>query len=135
MTRGSWLVAALIALPLVAAPAGILAETGADGAQPKTGASTDWRQQIHKEDAKRLAAEGDAFATAVKAAFAGADIEQIAALSRAYAGPPRPATDRAILGDWECRIMKLGGGLLNMVIFSKLRLPSSAREIRHQKRW
>lgn len=65
-----------------------------------------WQEQASRFDANRLAKLEEARAKGVGEAQTGRDIGLIHAILDAEA---RPASARAIEGDWRCRTIKLGG--------------------------
>jgi hypothetical protein len=65
-----------------------------------------WQDEASSFDANRLAKLDEARAKGLSEAQAGRDIGLIRA---ALDAEPRPASARALLGDWRCRSIKLGG--------------------------
>lgn len=71
-----------------------------------SGARAGWQDDASPFDANRLARLDEAKAKALGEAQAGADIATIqAVLDRA----PQAASAEALMGDWRCRTIKLGG--------------------------
>lgn len=71
-----------------------------------TQASAGWQDEASTFDANRLARLDEARAKGLSEAQAGRDISLIRAVLDAEA---RPASARALAGDWQCRTIKLGG--------------------------
>ena len=71
-----------------------------------TEASAGWQDEASAFDANRLAKLDEARAKGLSEAQAGRDIGLIHAVLDAEA---KPASARALEGDWQCRTIKLGG--------------------------
>ena len=69
-----------------------------------------WAQSdLRAGDAARLDGYVTAAGNALLAAMAGGAKGDVAALSSALSGTPQIAFDESLIGDWNCRTMKLGG--------------------------
>ncbi len=89
---------------------------------------------IRTEDAARLSSFTDVAGGALLQAFAGGSAGDVAALSGALSGSPQVAFDESLAGDWNCRTMKLGGGL-PLVVYTnfKCRFTVSAQGFDFEK--
>ncbi len=83
---------------------------------PGAATADDWRREASPYDVERIDAAPKALALAVEAARergTPADIKEVDALL----GPARPVEGEALLGDWRCRTLKLGGNFGGLTIY------------------
>lgn len=67
------------------------------------------QSNLRPEDANRLDGFTTSAGNAVLQALAGGAPQDVAALSRALSGVPQVAFDETLAGNWNCRMLKLGG--------------------------
>lgn len=64
---------------------------------------------LRPDDAARLDRLDSAVGSGLRQALAGGEPGDFPALTTALRGTPQPAQPEALLGDWSCRTIKLGG--------------------------
>lgn len=90
-------------------------------------AAADWRTEVNAFDRDRLAREAEAFGTAMRAALAQGSAGDVATLADVLSVPAQPIEVSALLGDWRCRTIKLGGpfGALTIYRFFRCRITAA----------
>ena len=68
-----------------------------------------WQDEVSGYDQNRLAKLDESRAEALLEAEAGGAARDLAAIHGVLDAPGRPISERALMGNWQCRIMKLGG--------------------------
>lgn len=94
------------------------------GTLPSVAAADGWEGRMSAHDRDRLAREAAALGTGLRAALAGGTAGDVAALVDILSDPARPIDPEALVGDWRCRTIKLGGpfGALTVYGFFKCRV-------------
>jgi hypothetical protein len=77
-------------------------------------------QDLRPGDAARLDAFDESAGEALLSALSGGTSGDVAALTRALSGTPQIAFDESLVGEWNCRTMKLGG-LTSLVVYTPFR--------------
>lgn len=75
---------------------------------------------LRADDAARLERFTQTAGAALLEALAGGAPDDVAALTDALAGTPQVALDQDLAGDWQCRTMKLGGGI-SLVVYTQFK--------------
>lgn len=79
-------------------------------------AADEWRAEANPFDLERLDNNDATLEKALEAAYAGGEDADIAAV-RELTGPSQPIEGEALLGDWKCRTIKLGGRYLPLIVY------------------
>ena len=82
---------------------------------------------LRPEDALRLQGFTQAAGDALLQALAGGATGDVAALSKALSGTPQIAFDASLVGDWNCRTMKLGG-ISPLVVYTNFKCRFTASD-------
>lgn len=86
-----------------------------------TGASAQgWRGAASPYDLERLDSADNVLAQVIPVARAGGEARDVRALD-GLAGPSQPIEGEALLGNWKCRTMKLGGKYLDLIVYGWFR--------------
>lgn len=79
-------------------------------------ADEEWRSEASPYDLERLDSNAEALKVALDAAYAAGDESDIRAV-KGVLGTTQPIEGEALLGDWRCRTMKLGGNFAQLVVY------------------
>ena len=85
-------------------------------ALPATATAQDWRAEASPYDIERIESAPRALELALATARAKGERKDIATLD-AILGPARPVEGEALLGDWRCRTIKLGGQYVALIVY------------------
>lgn len=122
--------------------AAALAACVAAGASAGDGGHSDgpadpslWESHVAPYDWERLTTAPAAFGTAMRAALAEGTPEDVATLTALFAEPPQPIDPPALIGDWRCRTIKLGGpyGALTIYGWFDCRIRLAPEGLRFEK--
>ena len=79
-----------------------------------------WRNLAAPDDVARVEARDEAFAKAMGEAQAGGSPEDLRALETAMGGGGEAISPSAIMGEWRCRTIKMGG-LVPLIVYDRFR--------------